>query len=144
MDTFSPLPATIGGLLIGLAAAVLWIGNGRIAGVSGIFGRVLAPIGPIRWRIAFLVAMIVAAGAGAYVFPGLGVGGPDAPVPQLVGDPAWLAIAGVLTGLGTRIGNGCTSGHGVCGLARLSPRSIVAVAVFFSVAMLTVAITGVV
>ena len=143
MEAFSPLPATIGGLLIGLSAAVLWIGNGRIAGITGIFGRVLVPVGPVRWRVAFLVAMIVAAGAGALVFPGLGVGGPGAPAPQLVGDAAWLAVAGLLTGLGTRIANGCTSGHGVCGLARLSPRSIVAVVVFFSVAMVTVAITGV-
>lgn len=144
MDTFSPVPATIGGLLIGLAVAVLWIGNGRIAGVSGIFGRIVAPVGPIGWRIVFLVATVVAAGAGAYLFPGLGVGGPNAPVPQLIGDPVWLAMAGVLTGLGTRIGNGCTSGHGVCGLARLSLRSAVAVGVFFAVAMLTVAVTGVV
>jgi uncharacterized protein len=144
MDTFSPIPASIGGLLIGLAVAVLWIGNGRIAGISGIFGRIIAPVGPIRWRVAFLIAMIVAAGAGAYAFPGLGVGGPGAPVPQLIGDPVWLAVAGLVTGLGTRIGNGCTSGHGVCGLARLSARSAVAVGVFFAVAMLTVAVTGVV
>lgn len=144
MDAFSPIPATIGGLLIGLSAAILWIGNGRIAGISGIFGRLLPPAGPIRWRLAFLIAMIVAAGIGAILFPGLGVGGPGEPLPQLVGDPTWLAVAGLLTGLGTRIGNGCTSGHGVCGLARLSTRSIVAVAVFFSVGMLTVAVTGVV
>ena len=144
MESFSPLPATIGGLLIGLSAAVLWIGNGRIAGVSGIFGRIVAPSGPIRWRIVFLAAMIAATSAGAFFFPGLSSADGVFVVPQLVGDPAWLAVAGLLTGLGTTIGNGCTSGHGVCGVARLSTRSITAVAVFFSVAMLTVAITGVV
>lgn len=142
MENFAPVPAMLGGVLIGLSAAILWIGNGRIAGISGIFGRILAPVGPVRWRVVFLVAMIAAAGAGAYAFPGLGIGGPDAPPPQLVGGPLWLAIAGLLTGLGTRIGNGCTSGHGVCGLARLSIRSGVAVAVFFAMAMLTVAVTG--
>ena len=144
MDSFAPVPALIGGLLIGLATAVLWIGNGRIAGISGIFGRLLPPTGPIRWRLTFLLSMIAAAGIGALLFPGLGVGGIGAPAPQLVGDPLWIAIAGLLTGLGTRIGNGCTSGHGVCGLARLSGRSAVAVAVFFGVAMITVAVTGVV
>ncbi len=144
MEFFSPVPATIGGVLIGLSAAILWIGNGRIAGISGIFGRILPPTGPVRWRLAFLVSMVAMAGLGALAFPGLGVGGPGAPAPQLIGDPLWLAAAGLLTGLGTRIGNGCTSGHGVCGLARLSLRSAVAVAVFFSVAMITVAVTGVV
>ena len=144
MESFSPLPATIGGLLIGLSAAVLWIGNGRIAGVSGIFGRIVSPSGPIRWRIVFLVAMIAAAASGAFFFPGLSSVDGSFAVPELVGDPAWLAVAGLLTGLGTAIGNGCTSGHGVCGVARLSTRSITAVAVFFSVAMLTVAVTGVV
>ena len=143
MESFSPLSASIGGVLIGLSAAVLWIGNGRIAGVSGIFGRIVVPSGPIRWRIVFLVATIAAAALGALLFPGLSSNGGAFVAPRLVGDPMWLAVAGLLTGLGTTIGNGCTSGHGVCGVARLSTRSITAVAVFFSVAMLTVAITGV-
>ncbi|MBU1173971.1 MAG: YeeE/YedE family protein [Alphaproteobacteria bacterium] len=143
MESFAPVPATIGGLLIGLAAAILWLGNGRIAGVSGIFGRILVSVEPVRWRITFLVAMIAAAGLGALVFPGLMADGAAA-APKLIGDPLWLAVAGGLTGLGTSIGNGCTSGHGVCGLGRLSLRSAVAVAVFFLVAMLTVAATGIV
>ena len=111
----------------------------------GIFGRILPPTGPVRWRFAFLVSMVAMGRSRCIGFsPGLGVSGPGAPVPQLIGDPLWLAVAGLLTGLGTRIGNGCTSGHGVCGLARLSVRSAVAVAVFFFVAMVTVAVTGVV
>ena len=142
MENFAPFPATLGGLLIGLATAVLWLGNGRIAGISGIFGRLLAPVEPVRWRIVFLVSMVAAAGLGALAFPALM---PEAGkgLPELVGDPVWLAVAGGLTGLGTTIGNGCTSGHGVCGLGRGSLRSLVAVGVFFSVAMLTVAVTGV-
>ena len=142
MENFAPIPAVIGGLLIGLATAVLWVGNGRIAGISGIFGRILMPVEPIRWRVVFLVSMIAAAGLGALMFPELAMRGAETVTPKLVGDPIWLAVAGLLTGLGTKIGNGCTSGHGVCGLGRLSVRSAVAVAVFFSVAMLTVAITG--
>lgn len=144
MESFAPLPAALGGILIGLATAVLWIGNGRIAGVSGVLGRVLVPSGPVRWRIVFLVAMIAAAGLGALIFPGLSSVDDVYTPPALVGGPVWLGIAGLLTGLGTTIGNGCTSGHGVCGLGRLSVRSFVAVGVFFSVAMLTVAVTGVV
>jgi uncharacterized protein len=108
MEAFAPLPALIGGLLIGLGSAVLWVGNGRIAGISGIFGQLLPPAG---WGLS---------------------------------TPLWIAIAGLLTGLGTKIGNGCTSGHGICGLARLSARSFVAVGIFFAVAVLTVTVTGVV
>lgn len=152
MENFTPLPALIGGLLIGLASAVLWIGNGRIAGISGIFGQLLPPVSDWLWRAIFLVALILGALAAAWAVPGLGVGGPGGAPAQLAGPPAaipvptvvWIAIAGLLTGLGTRIGNGCTSGHGICGLARLSPRSFVAVAVFFGVAIVTVTLTGIV
>ncbi len=152
MDSFSPVPATLGGLLIGLASAVLWLGNGRIAGISGIFGQLLPPAHTVVWRVVFLVALVLATFATAYLIPGLGVGGPGGKPAELVSAPSWfgggtvlwLAIAGLLTGFGTKIGNGCTSGHGVCGIARLSRRSFVAVAVFFGVAILTVAITGIV
>ena len=150
MESFSPLSAALGGTLIGLAAAVLWLGNGRIAGISGIVGNLLPPAGSVAWRIVFLVSLIGAAFVAAQLFPGLGAGGVrpaqlvTAPPAWGVPTPVWLAIAGLLTGLGTRIGNGCTSGHGVCGLARLSLRSLVAVMVFFGVAILTVTITGVV
>ena len=150
MESFTPLSAAIGGSLIGLATAVLWLGNGRIAGVSGIFGQLLPPAQTVVWRLIFLAALIVAAFAAARLFPGLGVGGDlpakltDAPPTSGIPTPVWLALSGLLVGLGTKIGNGCTSGHGVCGLARLSPRSLVATLVFFAVAVITVTVTGVV
>ena len=150
MESFSPLSAALGGTLIGLAAAVLWLGNGRIAGISGIVGNLLPPAGSAAWRIVFLVSLVASAFVAARLFPGLGAGGEAAaqlvaaPPAWGIPTPVWLAMAGLLTGLGTRLGNGCTSGHGVCGLARLSLRSLVAVVVFFGVAILTVTLTGVV
>lgn len=152
MDSFSPLPATLGGLLIGLASAVLWLGNGRIAGISGIFGQLLPPRADALWRILFVVALVLGTGLGALLVPGLGVGGAGGEPAVLVTAPPqsgvpgwiWISVAGLLTGLGTRLANGCTSGHGVCGIARLSKRSFVAVGVFFLTAIVTVAVTGVV
>jgi uncharacterized protein len=150
MESFSALTAALGGSLIGLATAVLWLGNGRIAGISGIFGQLLPPAQTVVWRLVFLAAMVGSTFAVARLFPSIGMGGNaaaalvEAPAAWGIPTPVWLVIAGLLTGFGTKIGNGCTSGHGVCGLARLSRRSLVAVAVFFSVAMLTVAVTGVV
>lgn len=152
MDSFAPLPAMAGGLLIGLASAVLWLGNGRIAGISGIFGQVLPPAATAVWRAVFLVALVLGALAAAWLVPGLGVGGPagrgaslvEAPAWTGIPTPLWLVAGGLLTGIGTRISNGCTSGHGVCGLARLSVRSLVAVVVFFAVAIVTVAVTRIV
>ncbi|WP_374625081.1 YeeE/YedE family protein [Devosia sp.] len=154
MDAFSPIPALVGGALIGLASAVLWLGNGRIAGISGVFGQLLPPARTVLWRLVFLVSLVLGTLAAAWLLPGLGlgVGGPAGAPAELVSAPAgwgvptplWLAVAGLLTGFGTKIGNGCTSGHGVCGIARLSTRSFVAVGIFFSVAILTVAATGVV
>lgn len=150
MESFTPLTAAVGGSLIGLAAAALWLGNGRIAGISGIFGKLLPPAQTMVWRLVFLVAMVVSTSVVARLLPGIGMGGDvpavlvQTPAAWGVPTPAWLAIAGLLTGIGTKIGNGCTSGHGVCGLARLSRRSMVAVLVFFGVAIITVAITGVV
>jgi hypothetical protein len=151
MDSFSPIPALIGGALIGLASAVLWLGNGRIVGISGIFGQLLPPARTMSWRLLFLVALVLGTLAAAWLIPGLGVGGPAGKPAELVGPPSgwgiptpvWLVVAGLLTGFGTRIGNGCTSGHGVCGIARLSLRSFVAVGIFFSVAIITVAVTGI-
>jgi uncharacterized membrane protein YedE/YeeE len=146
MDSFTPIPALIGGLLIGLASALLWLGNGRIAGISGIFGQLLPPARTVVWRLVFLVALVAGAFLTAQLLPGLGSHPQMATSPAASGipTPIWLAIAGLLIGFGTRIGNGCTSGHGICGLARLSKRSFVAVGVFFGVAILTVAVTGVV
>lgn len=152
MDAFSPLPALAGGALIGLASALLWLGNGRIAGISGIFGQLLPPARTVVWRVVFLAALVLGTLAASWLLPGLGIGGPAGATARLASPPAgfsisppvWIAVAGLLIGIGTKIGNGCTSGHGVCGLARLSLRSVVAVAVFFGVAILTVAVTGIV
>jgi uncharacterized membrane protein YedE/YeeE len=151
MENFAPLPALAGGLLIGLASALLWIGNGRIAGISGIFGQLLPPVPDWAWRAVFLAALVTGALATSWLIPGLGVGGPGGAPAQLatppesipVSTPVWVAIGGFLIGLGTRIGNGCTSGHGICGLARLSPRSFAAVGIFFSIAIVVTVVTGV-
>jgi uncharacterized membrane protein YedE/YeeE len=150
MESFTPLTAAIGGTLIGLATAVLWLGNGRIAGISGIFGQLLPPAQTVVWRVVFLVCLVAATFVAARLFPQLGAGGVEAaklvaaPAAWGIPTPVWLIAAGLLTGFGTKVGNGCTSGHGVCGLARLSLRSLVAVLVFFGVAILTVTVTGVV
>ena len=132
MENFTPVASAAGGMLIGLAAALLWLGMGRIAGISGIVGGIL----PIRrketaWRAAFLAGLLAAPLL-------LGVAaGYSAPVPALESVDL-LAIAGLLVGFGTRLGSGCTSGHGVCGIARLSPRSLVATGIFMAVAAATV------
>ena len=147
MDNFTPLPATIGGLLIGLSAAILWLGNGRIAGISGIFGQLLPPGRTVVWRLVFLVALVGGTFAAAYLVPNLGnrpASLVEAPSWFTARTPVWIVLSGLLTGFGAKIGNGCTSGHGVCGLARLSKRSFVAVGVFFVVAILTVTLTGIV
>jgi uncharacterized membrane protein YedE/YeeE len=152
MDAFTPVTALIGGTLIGLGSAVLWLGIGRIAGISGIFGQLLPPARTAIWRAVFLVALVLGTLATAWLVPGLGVGGPGGEPAQLaappawfgLGAPVWVAIAGLLIGVGTKVGSGCTSGHGVCGIARLSRRSFVAVGVFFGVAIVTVTLTGIV
>lgn len=121
--TLLPEPSTLlGGALIGAAASVLYLGIGRIAGISGItFGLALNI--DRAWRAVFLIGLI----GGAL----LAVYGMDYGMPKTAEAPTWLLIvAGGLVGYGTRIGNGCTSGHGVCGVARLSPRSIASVVIF--------------
>lgn len=126
--------ALLGGALIGLAASFTLIAHGRIAGVCGILARALDPDSGRPFRDAFLEGLI---GTGLLI---------AAISPHLLGrpirDPESLALAGLLVGVGTTLANGCTSGHGVCGLARLSPRSVVAVVVFMATGMLTVAIAG--
>lgn len=126
---FTPISALIGGALIGLAATLLLWSLGRIAGISGVFNAAIEQHEERGWRVAFLLGLVVAAGlwfaiAGA-------VPRTDFPLP-------WLVVGGLLVGAGTRIGNGCTSGHGICGLARWSKRSLVAVAVFMGTAAVTV------
>lgn len=136
MGDFTPVSGLIGGLLIGLAVALMLLLNGRIAGISGIVGGVVNPkAGDTGWRAAFVLGLPL--GALAYI---LVAGGPT-PVDVLASPPAIL-IGGLLVGFGTRMGLGCTSGHGLCGLARFSRRSMVATAVFFGVAMVTVFLTG--
>jgi uncharacterized membrane protein YedE/YeeE len=121
--------------LIGLAVTLMMLLNGRIAGISSIVSGLLTPkSGDTGWRVAFVVGLLL--GALAFI---LAVGGP-APVDVIASPPAIL-IGGLLVGFGTRMGSGCTSGHGLCGIARFSRRSIVATAVFFVVAMLTVFLT---
>lgn len=122
-----------GGALIGLASAMVLLVHGRIAGISGIVGHAVAPEGR-AFRLGFLTGLIATGAILAAVWPlAFGAG-----VRSLPG----LAIAGALVGIGTTLGSGCTSGHGVCGLSRLSPRSIVAVATFMTTAAITVAIVG--
>lgn len=120
---FTPWASFGGGLLIGLAAAMLLLLNGRIAGISGIVGGLLRPVrGDKAWRAAFVLGLIGAPLLYRSFLP--------LPAVQVDAGGATLIVAGLLVGLGTRYGSGCTSGHGVCGLSRLSPRSLVATAAF--------------
>ena len=127
--------ATLGGLLIGTAAAILLAFNGRIAGISGILGRLVESDETEKsWRITFLAGLVFG-GVILFAFdPTL--------INQTTGaSPLLLGAAGLLVGVGTQLGNGCTSGHGVCGLARLSKRSLVATLTFMGVAAVTVFVT---
>jgi uncharacterized membrane protein YedE/YeeE len=131
---FTPLASLAGGLLIGLGAALLLLANGRIAGISGILGGLLRPAGgDIAWRLAFVGGLLVA--------PLVWLAMQAMPPAQIDHTPALLAVSGLLVGLGTRFGSGCTSGHGVCGIARLSPRSLMATACFMLAGFLTVYVT---
>ena len=135
MNNFTPISAAVGGALIGLSAALLMMLNGRIAGITGVFAGLIDPTSSDRaWRATF-IAGLVAAPLSAVLF-GLAL-----PLPQMPGSLAVIAVAGLLVGFGTRLANGCTSGHGVCGIARLSPRSIVATAIFMAAAVIVVALT---
>jgi uncharacterized membrane protein YedE/YeeE len=135
VENFTPVSGFIGGLLIGLAAALLLLLNGRISGISGIVGGLLAPkSSDAGWRVVFVVGLLL----GAFIYM-LATGG-TVPVTMQASLPV-LVAAGLSVGFGTRLGSGCTSGHGVCGIARLSKRSIVATSVFFGMAMLTVFLT---
>jgi len=131
METFTPISAAIGGILIGLSAALLWLADGRIAGISGIIGGLGSTSKPeMGWRLAFLAGLVVAP-----LFYTLVAGAQ----PIVIGaGPATLVAAGLMVGFGTRLGSGCTSGHGVCGLARLSRRSAVATGLFMASAAVTV------
>ncbi len=135
MENFTPLSGLIGGLLLGSAVALLLLLNGHISGISGIVGGLLAPKGAdAGWRVVFVAGLLL----GPFVYM-LATGG-AIPV-RIEASLPILVAAGLLVGFGTRLGSGCTSGHGLCGIARLSKRSIVATSVFFGVAMLTVFLT---
>jgi len=128
---FTPLNSLLGGMLIGLAASLLILLNGRIAGISGILGGLLTAKGnDTNWRLAFLSGLIVAPliyGA-VHALPAVTINAGN----------TTILIAGLLVGIGTRYGSGCTSGHGVCGIARLSPRSIAATCAFILAGVVTV------
>lgn len=134
---FTPLPALAGGALIGLASGALALGAGKIAGISGILGNVISDTSqstrPAGWRVAFLAGLVCASLAWALF----------APVPGSGFRSPWpvVMIAGLLVGFGTRLGSGCASGHGVCGLSRLSARSAAAVAAFMGTAIMTAMLT---
>jgi uncharacterized membrane protein YedE/YeeE len=128
---FTPWAALAGGVLLGLASALFVLLNGRILGISGIVGGLLRPrTGDVGWRISFVLGMLVAP-ALYWLLAG--------PVPARI-DAGWgmVVLAGLLVGAGTRYGSGCTSGHGVCGLSRMSPRSLVATLAFMGAGFATV------
>lgn len=128
---FTPWTSLAGGVLIGTAAAMFLFLNGRIAGISGILGGLLRPrISDIGWRVAFILGLVAA--------PQLYQLATPLPTVQIDAGTSLLVVAGLLVGVGTRYGSGCTSGHGVCGLSRLSPRSLVATAAFMAAGFVTV------
>ncbi len=131
---FTPLAALAGGALIGIAAAMFLLLNGRIAGISGVLGGLLRPTkGDMAWRIAFVLGLV-----GAPLVYVLFAALPEAQISASYGT---LIVGGLLVGIGTRYGSGCTSGHGVCGLSRLSPRSLVATGAFMGAGFVTVFVT---
>ena len=135
MENFTPLPALIGGLIIGIATSMMLAFNGRIAGISGILGTLLAPSpGDVRWRV-FFVGGLVAGGVAMWMAT------PGAFQSDMIRSPALLVVAGLLVGFGTRLGSGCTSGHGVCGNSRLSVRSMVSTVTFIAAGAATVALS---
>lgn len=127
---FTPWVSLAGGLMIGLATALFLLFNGRIAGISGIVGGLLNPArGDVAWRIAFVAGLVISPLVFALAVP--------LPQVQIEASYPVLVIAGLLVGIGTRYGSGCTSGHGVCGLSRRSPRSLVATVAFMFAGFVT-------
>lgn len=136
MEHFTPVASLVGGALIGLAASLLLLADGRIAGISGIVGGLLAPTsGDTAWRALFVAGLLLG---------GLGLRLVDTALVRMDLDrsTAALVAAGLLVGFGTRLGNGCTSGHGVCGISRGSARSIVATVTFMATGILTAWVVG--
>lgn len=130
-NSFTPWASLTGGVIIGIAAAMFILVNGRIAGISGVLGGLLKPVrGDISWRTAFIAGLV-----GAPLLYALFT---DLPRPQIDAGFDALIAAGLLVGIGTRYGSGCTSGHGVCGISRFSPRSLIATAAFMLAGFVTV------
>ena len=133
-EHFTPIWSRTGGILIGVSAALLLLLNGRIAGISGILGELLKrQPGEMRWRMAFLLGLLIAPAVFSMFLP--------FPTPTIEASNGALLVAGLLVGIGTRYAGGCTSGHGVCGLSRLSIRSLVATMSFMASGMAVVFVT---
>ena len=134
-ESFTPLASLVGGVMIGVAALLLMLTHGRVMGISGILGGLVPPqTGDANWRVSFLVGMVLAGLALSTTLP-------DAFT--TLERPVWtIVLAGLLVGVGTRLGNGCTSGHGVCGMARFSTRSFAAVGAFMVTGVLTATVVG--
>lgn len=131
---FTPGGSLLGGIVLGLAAAIFILLNGRILGISGILGGLISPrLGDIGWRISFFLGMAAAPTLFSWSAPAGFL-----PAPRIDASYAVVVVAGLMVGLGTRYGSGCTSGHGVCGLSRLSPRSLVATLTFMCAGFATV------
>lgn len=129
LGNFGFVQAALGGALIGLAASIMLLLQGRIAGISGIIGGLLTPRpGDLGWRVAFVGGLFLAGLVASQIAP-------DSLGPSVTRSPVVLGLAGLMVGYGTRLGNGCTSGHGVCGLSRLSPRSLASVLTFMGVGL---------
>ncbi len=130
---FTPWTALIGGVLLGVASAAFILINGRVLGISGILGGLLVPRrGDINWRVFFLLGLLLAPVTLSWALPGV------IAAPRIEASSLAIVAAGLLVGVGTRYGSGCTSGHGVCGLSRLSPRSLVATMAFMASGFITV------
>lgn len=130
-NNFTPWASLASGALIGLATAIFVLFNGRIAGISGIIGGLIKPkTGDVHWRLTFMLGLIAAPIIWQFVTP--------LPSIQIDANNTILVVAGLITGIGTRYGAGCTSGHGICGLSRLSPRSIIATLAFMGAGFVTV------
>jgi uncharacterized membrane protein YedE/YeeE len=130
-NSFTPWASLAGGIAIGIAAAMFILLNGRIAGISGVLGGLLAPArGDVSWRVAFIAGLV-----GAPLLYALAA---DLPTPRIDAGYGALVAAGLLVGFGTGYGSGCTSGHGVCGISRLSPRSLAATGAFMAAGFVTV------
>jgi uncharacterized protein len=134
MANFTPVSAAIGGALIGLSAVLLMLLYGRIAGISGIVGECLNSGSDKGWRLAFLAGLVAAPLLAALIgFP--------AAAPSMPTSFGLIVVSGLLVGFGTRMASGCTSGHGICGIARVSPRSLAATAIFMACAIVVVFLT---